>query len=154
MPVMYLTHPLASLPPFKAPDGHHVTLTEWKQADGEVLVHCDGNSATVNIALEGLIPDGTYTFWLNFLNKKKTKGQAINFQSDVVQIKPLGSGSTNVATASPEGIINTSIEDGSCILTKETGLVLVVIYHINGKTFGSAHIPDPEEISQLLVYFQ
>ncbi len=148
--------PFGQLTAVLAPDGHHFNLTEWKQANGELNVNCNGNKANVEINMQGLIPDGTYTFWLNFLNKKKSVGQIVNFQSDVVGVQPLGasSGIENVAIADNEGSINVSIQHDSCILTKETGLVMVVIYHINGNTFGSAHIPDAEEISQLLFYFQ
>lgn len=148
--------PFGQLTAVKAPDGHHVKLNEWKQADGVLNVNCNGNKSTVEINLDGLIPDGTYTFWLNFLNKKISVGQPVNFPVDVVLGQPLGAtnGTENIAIAGNDGKISVSIEHDSCILTKETGLVLVVIYHINGNTFGSSHIPDPEEISQLLFYFQ
>lgn len=32
--------------------------------------------------------------------------------------------------------------------------MLVVDYHLNGRTFGAAHIPDEEDVNHLLVYFQ
>lgn len=148
--------PFGQLTEVKAPDGHHVSLPEWKQASGELLATCSGNKSDVTINLEGLIPGGTYTFWFNFLNKKKTVGQPVDFPNDVVSGEPLGAsnGSENIAIADAEGNINVGVEHDSCVLTREVALVLVVIYHINGNTYGSAHIPDPEEISQLLFYFQ
>ena len=146
--------PLGLLTPIMAPDAHHVVLSEWEQISGSVLAQCDGNNSSVLITLTGLIPNGTYTFWLNFLNKTKRPGDPISFVDDVVKIEPLGSGTLNVAIADANGAITVSIEHSSCILTEETALVMPVIYHLNGLTFGSGHIPDTEEASQMLIYFQ
>ena len=147
--------PLGLLTAIKAPDNHHVTLSEWKSAvGGTVTVNCKANTAIVNIALQGMIPNGTYTFWLNFLNKIKKPGESMNPPNDIVKIEPLRSGTENIAIAEADGTINISIEHTSCILTEETALVMPIVYHINGNTFGSAHIPDPEEVTHMLVYFQ
>ncbi|NAS10876.1 carboxypeptidase-like regulatory domain-containing protein [Poritiphilus flavus] len=151
----FFQEPIGKLTAIKAPDGHHVTLGEWKQAKGELQVHCDGNSATVNIDLEGLIPDGTYTFWLAFLNKTKKIGQSVGPSDFVHPINPpLKSGTDNVLTADANGEIEATIVHHSCILTDEVALVIPIIYHINGNTFGSGVIPDAEEVSHLLAYFQ
>jgi hypothetical protein len=146
--------PLGKLTAIKAPDGHQVTLSEWEKAEGKVRVSCNGDMATAEIALQGMIPNGTYTFWLNFLNKAKSVGQSVDFNNDLVSILPLGSGTENIAIAEADGTINTTIQHNSCILTKETALVLVIVYHINGNTFGADHIPDEEEVNHMLVYFQ
>lgn len=146
--------PLGLLTPIEDPTDNPVILSEWKAASGSVFAQCDGNSATVDITLSGLIPDGTYTFWLNFLNKAKRPGDPVNIFEDVVKIQALGSGSLNVAIADSNGDIQVSIEHYSCILTEEFGLVMPIIYHLNGNTFGETHIPDAEEASQMLVYFQ
>ena len=73
--------PLGLLTAIKAPDDHHVTLSEWGTATGNMMVHCNGNTSSVEITLEGMIPNGTYTFWLAFLNKTKKVGQSINFDA-------------------------------------------------------------------------
>lgn len=146
--------PLGLLTPMMAPDDHHIILSEWEQATGSVVTQCDGNSSSVTITVNGLIPNGTYTFWLNFLNKTKRPGDPLSFVDDVVKIEPLGSGTQNVAIANANGVIAVSIDHNSCILTEETALVMPVIYHLNGLTFGSGHIPDPEEASHMLIYFQ
>ena len=88
------------------------------------------------------------------LKTKKTAGQAISFGTDVDRIEPLGSGVLNIQKASITGTINATINHPFCILTESAGLVLVVVYHLNGKTFGAAHIPDEEEVNQQLIYFQ
>lgn len=148
--------PLGLLTAIKAPDGHHVTLSEWQKAKGNLMVNCNGNTSTVKITLEGLIPNGTYTFWLAYLNKIKKVGESINGATDFIfpTNPPLGSGTKNVLIAGADGTINASIEHASCILTEQVALVMPILYHINGKTFGSGHVPDEEETVHMLVYFQ
>ncbi len=141
-----------------APDGHQVTLSEFKQAKGEMLVHCNGNSSTIEITLEGMIPNGTYTFHLAYLNKTRKVGQSVDFANDFVfhPNPPVGpsNGSGNVLIAGADGTINATLTHSSCILTDEVALVIPIIYHLNGITFGGSHIPDAEETAHMLVYFQ
>ncbi|SOE23386.1 hypothetical protein SAMN06298216_3774 [Spirosomataceae bacterium TFI 002] len=146
--------PIGLLTPIKTPTGHHLSLSEWKTAKGTVEVSCNGNSSNTKISLQGMIPNGTYTLWLNFLNKKKLPGQSVNFGSDVVKVAPLGSGTLNVLKAVNNGNITANIKHPSCILTDEAALILVVDYHLNGKTFGTDHIPDAEDVNHMLIYFQ
>ena len=150
--------PLGQLNAIKAPDGHQITLSEFKKAKGELLVHCNGDSSTINIALEGMIPNGTYTFWLAYLKKKVSVGQPIDFANDFVNFNnpPIGAsnGTENIVIADANGTITATLEHKSCILTKEVALVIPVIYHLNGNTFGGGHIPDAEEMVHMLVYFQ
>ncbi|MEQ8414204.1 MAG: carboxypeptidase-like regulatory domain-containing protein [Imperialibacter sp.] len=146
--------PIGKLTPITAPDNHHVTLLEWRKAQGTAKATCDGNSASIAITLAGMIPNGTYTFWLDFLTSRKTAGQPINLGSDIASIEPVGSGTLNIAKADANGNITAIIKHPSCVLTKEVGLVLLVDYHINGNTYGSAHIPDEEDVSHMLFYFQ
>lgn len=148
--------PLGLLTAIKAPDDHHVILSEWLTAKGNVMVSCNGNTSTVDIALEGMIPNGTYTFWLAFLNKTKKVGQSVNFATDLVHSTnpPLGSGTENVVIAGVDGTLTATIQHSSCILTDEVALVIPVIYHINGNTFGAGHTPDEEDVAHMLAYFQ
>lgn len=150
--------PIGLLTPIKAPDGHQITLSEFQTAQGNMMVHCNGNSSTVEISLEGMIPNGTYTFWLAYLNKTRSVGEQIDFMNDFVNFTnpPVGpeSGTENMAVADVNGVVKVTLEHGSCILTDEAALVIPVLYHINGKTFGGGHVPDPEEMVHMLVYFQ
>ncbi|RKN82666.1 carboxypeptidase-like regulatory domain-containing protein [Ulvibacterium marinum] len=150
--------PLGLLTAIKTPDGEHVTLSEFKSAQGNLMVHCNGDTSIVEIALEGMIPNGTYTFWLAYLNKTRSVGEPIDFANDFVNFTnpPIGSasGTENIVVATEDGTINTSLQHTSCILTDEVALVIPVLYHINGKTFGGGHVPDPEEMVQMLAYFQ
>lgn len=150
--------PLGLLTAIKAPDDHHVTLSEFKMAKGELMVHCNGNSAIIDVMLEGMIPNGTYTFWLAYLNKTRKVGENINFMNDFVNQTnpPIGAtnGTENIAVADASGVIDATLDHNSCILTDEIALVIPVLYHINGKTFGGGHVPDPEEMVHMVVYFQ
>ncbi|MCM4150150.1 hypothetical protein DHD05_00985 [Arenibacter sp. N53] len=150
--------PIGLLTPIKALDEHQITLSEFQAANGNMIVHCNGNSSKVEVALKGMIPKGTYTFWLAYLNTTRKVGEQIDFMNDFVNFNnpPIGpeSGEGNIAVANEEGDLNVTLEHGSCILTDEVGLVIPVLYHINGKTFGGGHVPDPEEMVHMLVYFQ
>ena len=150
--------PLGQLTEIKAPDGHQIILSEFKTAKGDMLVHCNGNSSTVEIALEGMIPNGTYTFWLAYLKRTVMVTESIDFANDFVNFNnpPIGpsDGSGNALVADANGKIEATLEHASCILTDEVALVIPVLYHINGKTFGGGHVPDTEEMAQMLVYFQ
>jgi hypothetical protein len=150
--------PLGQLNAIMAPDGHQVTLWEFKKAKGTISVHCNGKSSSLEIALEGMIPNGTYTFWLAYLNKTRKVGEQIDFMNDFVNFNnpPIGSssGTENIAIAGADGTIQVTLEHGSCILTDEAALVIPVLYHINGKTFGGGHVPDAEEMVHMLAYFQ
>jgi hypothetical protein len=150
--------PLGQLNEIKAPDGHQVTLSEFQAAKGNLLVSCNGNSSAIESTMEGLSPMGTYTFWLAYLNKTRKVGEAIDFANDFVNFNnpPVGpaDGSGNVLTAGADGKIEATLTHGSCILTDEVALVIPVLYHINGNTFGGGHVPDAEEMVHMLVYFQ
>ena len=150
--------PLGQLNEINAPDGHQITLAEFQTAEGNLLVHCNGNSSTVKISLEGMIPNGTYTFWLAYLKRKVKVSESIDFANDFVNFTnpPIGppDGSGNAVVADSNGKIEATLAHDSCILTDEVALVIPVLYHLNGKTFGGGHVPDAEEMVQLLVYFQ
>ncbi len=150
--------PIGQLNEIKAPDGHQVRLSEFQMAKGNLLVHCNGNSSTLEISLEGMIPNGTYTFWLAYLKKTRKVGESIDFANDFVNFTnpPIGpsNGSGNALVADANGKIEATLEHTSCILTDEVALVIPVLYHLNGKTFGGGHVPDAEETVQMLVYFQ
>ena len=150
--------PIGLLTPIMAPDDHQITLSEFQTAKGNLVVHCNGNSSKVEVNLEGMIPNGTYTFWLAYLNKTRSVGEQIDFMNDFVNFNnpPIGpdTGTGNIAVADDNGMLKATLEHGSCILTDEAALVIPVLYHINGKTFGGGHVPDPEEMVHMLVYFQ
>ncbi len=50
-------------PPVLAPDGHQITLGEFRQADGRVIVKCINTGTLSVVHFSGLIPGGTYSVW-------------------------------------------------------------------------------------------
>lgn len=149
--------PIGFLKEIKAPDGHTVTLAEFSSAKGTVQVRCNSKQSSVEFSLEGLLPNGTYTVWLAYLKSRKTVGQPIAGSDFVYEIKPpvgSSSGTENILHADDKGSIHVTKKHSSCILTNEPGLVIPIIYHINGKTFGGGEIPDSEQVVHMLAYFQ
>ena len=50
--------------PILAPDGHQVTLGEFKMVTGGAEVTCVNQGTTIAISLQGLIPNGVYSLWI------------------------------------------------------------------------------------------
>ena len=150
--------PLGQLNTIKAPDGHHIILSEFEMAKGSLLVSCNGDSSTIEITLEGMIPNGTYTFWLAYLKITRKVGEQIDFMNDFVNFNnpPIGAsnGTENIVIAGADGTLTATLQHNSCILTDEVALVIPILYHLNGMTFGGGHVPDAEEMVHMLVYFQ
>src|SRR5260370_37688188 len=46
-----------------APDGHQITLGEFRQADGRVIVKCINTGTLSAVHFSVLIPGGTYSDW-------------------------------------------------------------------------------------------
>lgn len=155
----YYEEPIGLLSAITAPDGHHVTLSEWKTAKGTLTVHCNGTVSIVEIALEGMIPKGVYAVFLAFLNKTKSVGESLTNGVEFVYPAnpPLGSPSANGnrLVAGSDGTITATIEHPSCILTEEVALVIPILYLINGSPDGSGGSgADKDNTAHLLVYFQ
>ncbi len=149
--------PFGLLTAITRPNAQQLTLAEWSSASGQALVSCNGASSSVELNLAGLIPGGTYTVWVNFLIVRRVPGESVA-PTDVPKILPLGSATrsspiVNVLVADAQGAIQATLTHPSCILTDAVTIVMPVIYHINGMLYGGAHIPDPEEVAQLLFYF-
>src|SRR5260370_32032986 len=53
----------ATCPRVLAPDGHQITLGEFRQADGRVIVKCINTGTLSVVHFSGLIPGGTYSVW-------------------------------------------------------------------------------------------
>lgn len=55
--------PTGNLSPVLAPDGHHLTPSEWWQASGKARVTCLPQGTRYRFSFRGLVPDGVYTIW-------------------------------------------------------------------------------------------
>ncbi len=136
--------------PITAPDGHHVTLQEWMSTQGTALVTCDGAVTRYELNFTGLIPNGVFTLWNIPFSVSVGPGSGL---SGSIGAGSLGAanGSQNAFVAAEDGTaaITLSVIGGNplsvfgeaprCTLTDARGLMLVVLYHIDGQTYG----PDP-----------
>src|SRR5688572_2983078 len=50
--------------PILAPDGHHVTWAEFNRPVGTAKINCTGQGTRINLRIEGLIPNGVYSLFL------------------------------------------------------------------------------------------
>ena len=81
--------PLGQLTPIETPLGLPVTREEWDDASGEASSTATAATSTVTLEAGGLIPNGTYSVWLSFLNADRAPGELIA-ATDVVRTEPLG----------------------------------------------------------------
>jgi|GEM_PF-2361890 len=126
--------------PILGPDGHAVTWGEWNGATGSAKINCTGQGTRLNANLEGLIPNGVYSLWLQ-------KFQAPGFDTAYTNVSGFGAagdGTDNVFTASANGTAKVHITSpagplsvfgsiGGCIPEEEYELHFVGIYHLDGK---------------------
>ena len=150
--------------PILAPDGHQMTLGEWSLAQGISRISCNGTTTKYNLEFEGLIPHGVYTIWNLIFASSKRPGDSLG---DQIGGGALGNsdGSQNVFTASADGEGNLSafVSGGStlgfsgnqpnCALTDAPGFMLVVLYHIDGKSYGDNPGPPETYAAHLIFYY-
>jgi len=150
--------------PIVAPDGHHISLTEWVTVTGSATVSCDGGITKYSLEFTNLIPNGVYTIWNAILNKHLEPTQGIDFSEDISGMGALGDGESNIVIASEtgEGAIEVSVMPGfmtmfgshpPCGIANSPGLILVMNYHIDGQTYGDYPGPDSQDVAHMLVYY-
>jgi hypothetical protein len=133
--------------PILGPDGHQVTLGEWRQAGGTASVKCLGEETHVVIHFTGLIPKGLYTVDVATFKTPGFDGSLAN----LIGVGALGpnDGSENTVVASANGEAELSVmhpagplslfgEVGDCLLD-QVAFQLVGIYHLDGMS----HAPVP-----------
>ena len=155
--------PLGELHPILAPDGHQITLEEWQLAQGVAQVWCDGSTTKYLMEFTGLIPGGVYTIWNQIFNRQIRPTEGINVDTDISDAGALGNGSINLMVASENGEAQLEVEANpgplsmfgsqpSCAITNIPGFLLVVNYHIDGKSHGPVPGPDKDDVAHLLIY--
>jgi hypothetical protein len=161
---MDVNDPNSPLVPILAPDGHHITFGEWREASGFALVACEGVTSKYTLEFTGLIPNGVYTIWNFVLLIDKSPGQPLDFSTDFTGAGALGDGTSNVMVASPAGTAALQLNEepgplsmfGSqpaCVITAAPAFILVVNYHIDGQTHGGVPGPDKDDVAQMLIYY-
>ena len=150
------------LNPILAPDGHHIIYSEWQQAQGEALVSCSGKTTNFDIHFTGLIPNGVYTVWVIPLGADKSSWNTDDILGTGALGDPTGNQNTIIATAQGEGGLIESMTSGdlstfgaltTCVLTSDKGMVLILDYHIDGKTYGATSGPDHTEVGHVIFVF-
>ncbi|HEY6166687.1 MAG TPA: hypothetical protein VI454_01515 [Verrucomicrobiae bacterium] len=132
--------------PLIAPDGHHITLGEWKAASGIAQIKCGDKGSHVVLRLSGLVPNGVYTVWLATF---QSPGLTPDF-ANLIGLGALGApdGSQNIVVASANGDATLSVVHpaGDLSLFGSTGclsdefeVLLWLPLHVNGQTYG----PEP-----------
>ena len=142
-----------------APDGHHVTLAEWRQAAGTARVTCGGAAGTrFELTLEGLIPDGVYsvgavlTNWVDGAPVRAGTGALGNHRSqNVFTASSLGEG-TLQATA-PPGAMSRNGSAPECMLTQVQEVALWVTYHLDPERPSPDLAPSRTWVDQLKFNF-
>ena len=151
--VNVFTDPSTSVP-ILGPDGEHVTLGEWDNAEGSVEIYCSGETTVMEFSFSGLLPEGVYTLWVGPMSGNNILGTGALGD---------GSGTDNILDVSPLGNaeISVSMEPGSlsvfgtlssCLLTNQTDIVLILDYHIDGQTHGASPGLDTSDVGHLLFF--
>lgn len=132
-----------------APDGHHVTLDEWRTATGSITITClEGGGTQFDSDFSGLVPNGVYTIW------QFTAGAggalASHAPDDIKNVLVADANGTVsasvVGTSGPATLFGTV---GTCQLPIPSqtavaeGVYLVILYHIDDQSWGPG--PGPEE---------
>lgn len=142
----------AALQPITAPDGHHVTLGEWRQARGTGRATCNGNSGThYTLTLEGLIPGGVYSIGVVLVdfttNTPVRKGTGVLGPVDGSKnvFTASGSGKGMLAVTAPPGPMSLNGSAPECALIQVSSVTLWVFYHVDGQTSSSQRTPGQVE---------
>lgn len=118
------------LGPFPKGKSLGMTLEQWLAGTGTGTYLVNGDSAELDITLQNLVPNGTYTVWCS----------RITFPPNVAIVdKPCGAedGSENIFQTDEEGNATFSLTMNPLEpSTQETASVIAVAYHSDGKTYG------------------
>jgi hypothetical protein len=130
---------LSVLTPLLAPDGHQLTLAEFRMVSGWVDVKCINKGTHAVFHMKGLIPNGVYTLWIFAF---RAPGPP-NFMA----AGPFGApdGSNNSFLADAEGTASVSIKLGDLAYLGSSGNCLssifeshiVTAYHPDQQTHGA-----------------
>lgn len=137
--------------PVTAPDGRHLTWSEFSTPTGRIAVKCIKQGTHVVLHLSGLIPHGVYTAWNVAF---QDPGFTAEFDASLNPLNlsgvgPLGpmdgsrsgftasaSGHASISAITKAGALGTFGEIGGCALTDEFEWHVVTLYHFDGRTHG------------------
>jgi hypothetical protein len=146
--------------PVMTPDGHHVTLKEFKMASGWADVKCINAGTHAVIHLKGLIPNGTYSVWLPIFNESHSRIAfgafgSISGSKNYNGFEADAEGNATVSLIRPAGTMETDGTDPaqgsvSNCLGDYYESHLAIAYHLDGKP----QQPGPRSTWVVQVFFQ
>ncbi len=134
----------STCPAVRAPDGHQITLGEFRQADGRVIVNCINTGTLSVVHFSGLVPGGTYTVWqfifANGADMPRTAAGAVGDNGITGEIQNFftasAAGEGQISLTSPPGPLSAEGMLNGCWL--DNPLVrLELVYHLDFMTHGS-----------------
>ena len=139
--------------PVLAPDGSHVTWSEYSAVSGSIEVECTSEGTLISLDVTGLIPNGVYTIWNVTVKEPGFNPQVADMNITGIGAAGKGDGSDNVFTADADGNGAITLTSGGgdlsmfgdiepCSLTGEYEWHVVGTYHIDGQTYGPDLGPD------------
>ena len=138
--------------PLLGPDGMQVTLGEWDNAAGTVDIYCDGDTSHLEFTFTGLLPEGVYTLWVGPMDGNVILGTgALGDGSGTDNVLDVDSnGDATISISMEAGSLSVAGSLASCVLTSQVDIVLILDYHIDGKTYGSSPGADHTDVGHLL----
>lgn len=148
-----------------APDGHHITLEEWLDADGVGHITRTPQGTELSLELTGLVPGGVYTVWgFYFTDPPFNFAPFMNTQTDSVASGAIGApdgsesrldadenGTATYVATIPPGPLSISGEAPAWVLDGYSSLAVVGVYDIDGQTYGT--VPGPHHVGHFVVGF-
>jgi len=146
--------------PVLAPDGHQVTLAEWKRGRGTAQLECHPEGTKVDLSISGLLPNGLYTIWVAYQDQAidpdnldsyvavqalgATDGTQNTFrasatgQGQLSVIHPAGPLLLAPAGPDPVGLVDCLLNEPQILDRPERKFLLTIRcdYHVDDKEYG------------------
>ncbi|WP_227367829.1 hypothetical protein [Halomonas sp. M20] len=125
---------IEALGPYPKGAAIDMTLGEWFGASGSGSYSCEDGAAEIDVAFDGLVPEGVYTMWHFFMAMPPTDPFIGTYDL------PLGSrdGSDSVFTADADGTARFQRSFKPCLQLGGEHLMsgLAIAWHSDGQTYG------------------
>ncbi len=133
---------IGDLTPVLAPDGRHLTPSQWWSARGHAQVTCLPHGTRYQFSFHGLVPDGVYTIW--HFTDSSAGALASHPPADINNVfMASGDGAAEVSVLGTPGPATLGGVRPACTLTGSTEEFFVVLYHIDGQYCGPLPCDSP-----------
>lgn len=137
---LYHANDPEQLHPITAPDGHNVTLGEWRGARATARVSCGGSDGThYLLTMEGLIPNGVYSVGVVLTDLTKDSpvrigtGALGRIDGSENAFTASSSGEGRLEATAPPGPMSLNGRAPECALTQVSEAILWLFYHVDGQ---------------------